>query len=144
FFGINNAKFDLQLGFCLLSFTQLNERLLETFPNIKQLTLVHYNITEANEANLASFLKNWPSLRVLHFVGLRNGSHNWNRFAKRLNELKCLEELSIDVNISRIRDLTIFRQLRQLDCRFVLADRVEVNLYQRSVPNQLVGKHLER
>ncbi|KAH9394145.1 hypothetical protein TYRP_021279 [Tyrophagus putrescentiae] len=141
FFGIEAARFDLLLNFCSPDFlASTNGHLLASFPNIRQLTVVHYNITEANQANLASFLINWPdSLTELRFVGLRSGTLNWNLFAGKLNQLSQLTTLSIDVNISRLKDLTIYPNLRSINCRFVRADRVEVNLYSRRLPNELLG-----
>lgn len=141
FFGIEAARFDLLLNFCTPEFaTMVNGPLLNALPNIKKLTVVHYNITEENQANLARFLVNWAgSLVELHFVGLRSGSLNWNLFAGKLNQLSLLKTLSIDVNISRLKDLTIYPNLNSVNCRFVRADRVEVNLYSRRLPNELLG-----
>ncbi len=141
FFGIEAARFDLLLNFCSPDFlASTNRHLLASFPNIRHLTVVHYNITEANQANLAAFLINWPdSLTELRFVGLRSGTLNWNLFAGKLNQLSQLTTLSIDVNISRLKDLTIYPNLRSINCRFVRADRVEVNLYSRRLPNELLG-----
>lgn len=141
FFGIEAARFDLLLNFCSPDFlASTNGHLLASFPNIRHLTVVHYNITEANQANLAAFLINWPdSLAELRFVGLRSGTLNWNLFAGKLNQLSSLSSLSIDVNISRLKDLTVYPNLRSINCRFVRADRVEVNLYSRRLPNELLG-----